>query len=110
MTTDSQRYLHSLVLTHLELIRSTIHKMSLPKTYKAVQQKEKGKPFEMIDVEMKEPGKRQVVVKVLACGGTSSLKILDFVISDSHLRAHSLPQRRHCQAGNYACVASYPRT
>jgi hypothetical protein len=44
--------------------------MSLPKTYKALQQKEKGKPFEMIDVEMKQPEKRQVVVKVLACGGT----------------------------------------
>ncbi|KAG7531632.1 hypothetical protein FFLO_04216 [Filobasidium floriforme] len=42
--------------------------MSLPKTYKALQQKEKGKPFEMIDVEMKQPEKRQVVVKVLACG------------------------------------------
>jgi D-arabinose 1-dehydrogenase-like Zn-dependent alcohol dehydrogenase len=47
--------------------------MSLPKTYKALQQKEKGKPFEMIDVEMKQPEKRQVVVKVLACGGTSLL-------------------------------------
>jgi D-arabinose 1-dehydrogenase-like Zn-dependent alcohol dehydrogenase len=43
--------------------------MSLPKTYKALLQREKGKPFEMIDVEMKEPKPSQVVVKVLACGG-----------------------------------------
>jgi len=36
--------------------------MSLPKTYKALQQKEKGKPFEMFGVGMKQPEKRQVVV------------------------------------------------
>jgi len=43
--------------------------MSLPKTYKALRQTEKGKPFDLIDVEMKQPQAGQVVVKVLACGG-----------------------------------------
>lgn len=41
---------------------------NLPKTYKAALQKEAGKPFEFIDVEMKEPGPGKVLVKVLACG------------------------------------------
>ena len=45
--------------------------MSLPKSYKALQQKEKGKPFDLIDVELKEPKEGYVVVKVLACGGES---------------------------------------
>jgi hypothetical protein len=37
---------------------------NLPKTYKAALQKEAGKPFEFIDVEMKEPGPGKVLVKV----------------------------------------------
>lgn len=41
---------------------------NLPKTYKAALQKEVGKPFEFIDVEMKEPGPGKVICKVLACG------------------------------------------
>jgi hypothetical protein len=54
-------------------------KMSLPKTYKALQQKEKGKPFEMIDVDLEEPKAGYLVVKVLACGGEprSQLKLRD---------------------------------
>lgn len=40
-----------------------------PKTYKAALQREKGKPFEIIDVDYKDPKQGQVVVKVLACGG-----------------------------------------
>ena len=41
---------------------------NLPKTYTAAVQKEAGKPFEFVDVEMKEPGAGKVLVKVLACG------------------------------------------
>jgi Zn-dependent alcohol dehydrogenase len=49
---------------------------SIPKTYKAQIQKEKGKPFELIDVDYKEPKSNQVVVKVLACGQYLSLETL----------------------------------
>jgi len=56
--------------------------MSLPKSYKALQQKEKGKPFDLIDVELKEPKEGYVVVKVLACGGKSKRQPQQFVIRD----------------------------
>lgn len=37
---------------------------NLPKTYKALRQEVKGKPFVLVDVEMKKPGDGEIVVKV----------------------------------------------
>jgi D-arabinose 1-dehydrogenase-like Zn-dependent alcohol dehydrogenase len=90
---------------------------NLPKTYKAALQKEAGKPFEFIDVEMKEPGPGKVICKVLACGvchsdsivknqimpvlpkipgheiGMSQGKGRDVLLTDSGFFMYS---RRHC--------------
>ncbi len=41
---------------------------SHPKTYKAVVIDKANAPFDLKDVELKHPGKGQVLVKVLACG------------------------------------------
>ncbi|KAI1374225.1 alcohol dehydrogenase [Hypoxylon crocopeplum] len=42
--------------------------MSLPKTFKAAVLEKKGQPIVLKDVELKQPGPGQVLVKVLACG------------------------------------------
>ncbi|KAI1094044.1 alcohol dehydrogenase [Rostrohypoxylon terebratum] len=42
--------------------------MSLPKTYKAAVIEAPGKPLVIKDIELKQPGPKQVLVKVLACG------------------------------------------
>ena len=42
--------------------------MSLPKTYKAALFKEVNAKLTVEDVELKEPGPGEVLVKVLACG------------------------------------------
>ncbi|KAI1445962.1 alcohol dehydrogenase [Annulohypoxylon stygium] len=42
--------------------------MSLPKTYKAAVMEAPGKPIVIKDIELKQPGPKQVLVKVLACG------------------------------------------
>ncbi|KAI2467112.1 alcohol dehydrogenase [Annulohypoxylon bovei var. microspora] len=42
--------------------------MSLPKTYKAAVIEKAGQPIVVKDVELKQPGPGQVLVKVLACG------------------------------------------
>lgn len=41
---------------------------SLPKTYKAAVFEEKGTNFKLKDIDLKEPGKGQILVKVIACG------------------------------------------
>ncbi|KAI1076200.1 alcohol dehydrogenase [Whalleya microplaca] len=41
---------------------------SLPKTFKAAVLEKQGEPIKIKDVELKRPGPRQVLVKVLACG------------------------------------------
>ena len=41
---------------------------SAPSTYRAAQISTKGGQFELIDVDYKQPGEGQVVVKTLACG------------------------------------------
>ncbi|EIN13807.1 GroES-like protein [Punctularia strigosozonata HHB-11173 SS5] len=41
---------------------------SHPQTYKAAQIKEKEGPFELVDVQWKDPKDGEIVVKVLACG------------------------------------------
>ena len=66
--------------TTTQITRNQLFEMSLPKSYKALQQKEKGKPFDLIDVELKEPKEGYVVVKVLACGGKSKRQPQQFVI------------------------------
>ncbi|KAJ3546280.1 hypothetical protein NM208_g1645 [Fusarium decemcellulare] len=40
----------------------------LPKTYKAAIMEGPGLPLKMVDLELKQPGQGQVLVKVLACG------------------------------------------
>ncbi|KAI0377526.1 alcohol dehydrogenase [Hypomontagnella monticulosa] len=42
--------------------------MSLPKTFKAAVFEKKGEPVVIKDVELKQPGPNQVLVKVIACG------------------------------------------
>ncbi|KAI0137672.1 alcohol dehydrogenase [Hypoxylon sp. NC0597] len=42
--------------------------MSLPKTFKAAVLEKQGQPITIKDVELKQPGPGQVLVKVLACG------------------------------------------
>lgn len=41
---------------------------SLPKTYKAAVIESKGAPFTIKELELKQPGPKQVLVKILACG------------------------------------------
>lgn len=41
---------------------------NIPKTYKAARQIKKGEPFQLVDIDYKEPKSTQVIVKVLACG------------------------------------------
>lgn len=93
----------------------TIPRMSLPKTYKALQQKEKGKPFELIEVEMKQPEKRQIVVKVLACGGTSwrpciirSIRFVAHSMVWVRLVLLSLSIGRHRQGRDHARPSPHP--
>ena len=40
----------------------------IPKTYKAAMFKEKGGPLVLEEVETKQPGEGEVLIKVLACG------------------------------------------
>lgn len=42
--------------------------MSLPKTFKAAVLEKKGEPIVIKDVELKQPGPNQVLIKVIACG------------------------------------------
>ncbi|KAI1102474.1 alcohol dehydrogenase [Jackrogersella minutella] len=42
--------------------------MSLPKTFKAAVIEAAGKPIVLKDIELKQPGPKQILVKVLACG------------------------------------------
>ncbi|OTA94105.1 hypothetical protein M434DRAFT_21059 [Hypoxylon sp. CO27-5] len=42
--------------------------MSFPKTFKAAVLEKKGQPVKIKDIELKQPGPNQVLVKVLACG------------------------------------------
>lgn len=55
--------------------------MSIPKTYKAVVLPEANAPFKLQDVELKHPGKGQVLVKVLACGVCFS----DIAVAGGHM-------------------------
>ncbi|KAI0839241.1 alcohol dehydrogenase [Hypoxylon sp. FL0890] len=55
--------------------------MSLPKTYKAAILEKKGQPVTIKDVELKQPGPGQVLVKVLACGVCHS----DIFVQGGHL-------------------------
>ncbi|PHH93048.1 hypothetical protein CDD83_1750 [Cordyceps sp. RAO-2017] len=54
----------------------------LPKTYKAVLIKELNGPFALSDVELKHPGRGEVLVKVLACGVCFS----DLATVDGHMK------------------------
>lgn len=42
--------------------------MAHPETYKAAVVVAKGEPFQIQDIEWKDPTEHQIVVKVLACG------------------------------------------
>lgn len=54
---------------------------SLPKTYKAVVIHEPGAPFGLQDIELKQPGPGEVLVKILACGVCYS----DIPIASGHM-------------------------
>ncbi|KAK7418184.1 hypothetical protein QQX98_004159 [Neonectria punicea] len=54
---------------------------SLPKTYKAVVLEAANSPFTLKDVELKHPGKGQVLVKILACGVCFS----DVAVAGGHM-------------------------
>ncbi|KJZ75461.1 hypothetical protein HIM_05157 [Hirsutella minnesotensis 3608] len=53
---------------------------SLPKTYKAVVLASENGPFELKEVELKRPGPRQILIKVLACG----VCLTDVGVADGH--------------------------
>jgi D-arabinose 1-dehydrogenase-like Zn-dependent alcohol dehydrogenase len=42
--------------------------MPLPKTYRAVRVESKGAPLKIVDVELKQPERGEVLIKTLACG------------------------------------------
>ena len=52
----------------------------IPKTHKAAMFKEKGGPLVLEEIETKQPGEGEVLVKVLACGVCHSEVVTQFAM------------------------------